>query len=99
MIKDNVFFKVFRFDPDIDKEPYFQKFEVPFIRKDLTVLEGLYYIQQRLDNSLAFRSSCREAICGSCAMHINGKYRLACNTLVSKLKTNTVTIRPDRKSV
>ena len=94
MIKDTVFFKIFRFNPDTDKKPSFQEFEIPFIRKDLTIVEGLYYIQQRLDNSLAFRSSCREAICGSCAMHINGKYRLACKTLVSKLKSNTVTIRP-----
>ena len=87
-------FNVFRFNPDNDKKPHFQEFEIPFIRKDLTVLEGLFHIQQRLDNSLAFRSSCRAAVCGSCAMHINGKYRLACNTLVSKLKSNTVTIRP-----
>jgi len=94
MIKDKVFFNILRFNPDNDKKPYFQKFEIPFIRKDLTVLEGLYYIQQRLDNSLAFRSSCRAAICGSCAMHINGKYSLACNTLVLKLKSDIVTVRP-----
>ncbi|MCF6154684.1 MAG: succinate dehydrogenase iron-sulfur subunit [Candidatus Brocadia sp.] len=94
MKNDKVFFHILRFNPDTDKKPFFQKFEIPFTRKDLTVLEGLNYIQQRLDNSLAFRSSCREAICGSCAMHINGKYRLACNTLVSKLKSNTITIRP-----
>jgi len=94
MVTDKVIFNIFRFNPDNDKKPYFQEFEIPFIRKDLTVLEGLYYIQERLDNSLAFRSSCRAAVCGSCAMHINGKYRLACNTLVSKLKSNTITIRP-----
>lgn len=92
--QETVFFHIFRFHPDNDKKPYLQKFEIPFTRKDLTVLEGLYYIQQRLDDSLAFRSSCRAAICGSCAMHINGKYRLACNTPVSKLETNTITIRP-----
>lgn len=94
MKKDKIVFNILRFDPDNDKKPHFQEFEIPRIRKDLTVLEGLYYIQQRLDNSLAFRSSCRAAVCGSCAMHINGKYRLACNTLVSKLESNTVTIRP-----
>ncbi len=92
--KNEICFKVFRFDPDKDRKPYFQKFQVPFVRKDLTVLEGLFYIQEKLDNSLAFRSSCRTAVCGSCAMHINGGYRLACNTLVSSLKGNKVTIRP-----
>lgn len=94
MRDDKVFFHIFRFNPDTDEKPFFQKFEIPFVRKDLTVLEGLNYIQQRLDDSLAFRSSCREAICGSCAMHINGKYRLACNTLVSGFKSNTITLRP-----
>jgi succinate dehydrogenase / fumarate reductase, iron-sulfur subunit len=92
--KSEICFKVFRFDPNRDRKPYFQKFQVPFVRKDLTVLEGLFYIQEKLDNSLAFRSSCRSAVCGSCAMHINGRYRLACNTLVSSLKGNKVTIRP-----
>lgn len=95
MIKnDTVFFHIFRFNPERDGKPYFQKYEIPCTRKDLTVLEGLFYIQQRLDDSLAFRSSCRAAVCGSCAMHINGKYRLACNTLISHLKSDTVTIRP-----
>ena len=94
MAPDTVFSQVFRFAPDKDKEPYFQKFEVPSVRKDLTILEGLYYIQQQFDDSLAFRSSCREAVCGSCAVHINGKYRLSCKTLVSKLNSDIITIRP-----
>ena len=92
--KETVFFHIFRFHPDQDKKPYFREYEIPFLRKDLTVLEGLFYIQHRLDDSLAFRSSCRAAICGSCAMHINGKYRLACNTPVLKLKTKKITIYP-----
>lgn len=94
MKHDTVFFDIFRFDPDKDKEPYFQKFEIPCVRKDLTILEGLYYIQQQFDDSLAFRSSCREAVCGSCAVYINGKYRLSCKTLVSKLNSDIITIRP-----
>lgn len=94
MTNDTISFNIFRFNPASDKEAYFQKYEIPFTRKDLTVLEGLVYIQQHMDHSLAFRSSCRAAVCGSCAMHINGKYRLACNTLISKLNTMTVTIRP-----
>ncbi|MBI4712481.1 MAG: 2Fe-2S iron-sulfur cluster binding domain-containing protein, partial [Planctomycetes bacterium] len=70
----------------------FDAFQVPE-EKGMTVLDGLYYILENLDDSLAFRSSCRAAVCGSCAMHINGKYRLACNTLVSKL-ASPVVIRP-----
>jgi succinate dehydrogenase / fumarate reductase iron-sulfur subunit len=86
-------FKVFRFDPAKDKASRFDTFEVP-AEKGLTVLESLYYIMENHDGSLAFRSSCRAAVCGSCAMHINGKYRLACNTQVETLKSDTVTVQP-----
>lgn len=87
-----VTFKVFRFEPEKDKQYYFDHFQVPSA-KGMTVLEGLYYILENLDSSLAFRSSCRAAVCGSCAVHINGQYRLACNTLVEKLG-RTIVIRP-----
>jgi succinate dehydrogenase / fumarate reductase iron-sulfur subunit len=89
-----VTFVIQRFDPERDKAPYFKTYSVPWERKDLTVLEGLYYVLENVDGSLAFRASCRGAICGSCAMHINGKHRLACNTLVSRLGSDKVTIRP-----
>jgi succinate dehydrogenase / fumarate reductase iron-sulfur subunit len=86
-------FKLFRFNPTVDKKHRFQEYEVP-TKQGMTVLEGLFYIQQKLDGSIAFRSSCRAGICGSCAMHINGKYRLACETQILLLKSNTITIRP-----
>ncbi|RJP22744.1 MAG: succinate dehydrogenase iron-sulfur subunit [Candidatus Abyssobacteria bacterium SURF_5] len=87
-------FKIFRFDPANDAGPRFDTYTVPAFKKGLTVLESLYYIQDKLDGSLAFRASCREGICGSCAMHINGKYRLACETQVADLKSDSITIRP-----
>jgi len=77
--------RVLRFDPDKDKKPYFQEYQVP-ARGGMTVLEGLFYIQRRLDPSLAFRFSCRGSVCGSCAMNINGRNRLACETQVSSLR-------------
>ena len=86
-------FKVLRYDPERDAEAHFQEYAVPFV-KGQTVLEGLYYILEHLDPTLAFRSSCRAAICGSCAMHINGQYRLACRTQVSALHADVITIRP-----
>lgn len=46
MTNDTISFNIFRFNPASDKEAYFQKYEIPFTRKDLTVLEGLVYIQQ-----------------------------------------------------
>ena len=87
-----VTFKVFRYDPDNGKGPYFQEFQVE-ATKGMTVLEGIYWIMENLDPSLAFRSACRAAICGSDAMHINGKYRLACKTQIEQLSAPVV-LRP-----
>ena len=84
--------KIQRFDPDKDKKPYMESFEVP-VEKGMTVLDALYYIQNHLDGSIAFRSSCRAGVCGSCAMNINGVYRLACETQCSFYKKN-ITIKP-----
>lgn len=89
---DSKIFKIFRFNPQTDKKHRFDTFKVP-CRPGMTVLQALNYIQENLDGSLAYRSSCREGICGSCAMHINGKYRLACETQVSHLGSS-ITIRP-----
>lgn len=90
----DVTFNILRTDPDSGRKPWFQKYSVPDDGTGLTVLDGLNYILENLDGSLAFRSSCRAAVCGSCAMHINGKHRLACNTQVALFKTPEVTIRP-----
>jgi succinate dehydrogenase / fumarate reductase iron-sulfur subunit len=87
-------FKVFRYNPSALVEPHFDSFEVPSSGTGMTVLEGLYYILENLDPSLAFRSACRAAICGSCAMHINGQYRLACRTRVEAFKGRPVVVQP-----
>ncbi|HKJ66517.1 MAG TPA: succinate dehydrogenase iron-sulfur subunit [bacterium] len=85
-------FKVFRFDPEKEKRHRFEEYAVP-VNSGMTVLDGLYYIQEHIDGSLAFRSSCRAGVCGSCAMHINGTYRLACETQVKDLGS-TIKVRP-----
>ncbi len=85
-------FEVFRFNPEHDEDAYFQEYELPEI-KGMTVLEGLYYILENIDPTLAFRSSCRQGVCGSCAMHINGQYRLACETQAAMMGSRII-IRP-----
>jgi len=85
-------FSVFRYDSSSSEGPRFQEYEIPY-SQGLTVLGGLLYIQQRVDGSLAFRYSCRAGVCGSCAMHINGRYRLACETQVADCNMQ-VTVRP-----
>lgn len=88
-----VIFKVQRYNPEKDDKPYFDKFIVPATR-GMTVLDGLLYIKENLDSTLAFRTSCRMAICGSCGMLINNYPHLACHTQIEELHTRILTIRP-----
>jgi succinate dehydrogenase / fumarate reductase iron-sulfur subunit len=92
-IGENAVLEVLRYDPDVDKEPHYETYEVPVVQ-GLTVLECLYYILENYDGSLAFRSSCRAAVCGSCGMKINGNFGLACRTLVENLKGSHITVEP-----
>jgi succinate dehydrogenase iron-sulfur subunit len=88
-------FRIKRQDPRSkkDPEPHWEEFTVPY-EGNLTVLEGLFYIQEHFDGSLSFRYCCRASICGSCAMYINGAYRLACQTNLKHLDARIVTVEP-----
>jgi len=78
--------KVFRYDPEVaaKQEPRFDDFHVPF-EKGMTVLDALIYARDHFDSSLTFRHSCRQAICGSDALFVNGRQRLGCKTQLSDL--------------
>ncbi|SFH27412.1 succinate dehydrogenase / fumarate reductase iron-sulfur subunit [Desulfotomaculum arcticum] len=85
--------KIFRYDPEADAEPRFDEYKVPLI-KNMAVLDVVMHVQNYIDKTLAFRCSCRIGMCGSCAMYINGKPRLACRTQVTSLGTDNITIMP-----
>ncbi|AGK99693.1 succinate dehydrogenase/fumarate reductase iron-sulfur subunit [Desulfoscipio gibsoniae] len=85
--------KIFRYDPEVDAEPRFDTFKVPVI-KNMAVLDVVMHVQNYIDKTLAFRCSCRIGMCGSCAMYINGRPRLACRTQVSSLGSSEITIMP-----
>lgn len=87
--------RVQRFNPDNDKKPHIQEFKVP-LTSDTTILDALHYIKAELDGSLTFRRSCRHAICGSCAMNVNGRNMLVCKTPLTREldKKGRVTIKP-----
>lgn len=86
--------RIFRYDPEKNVEPTYETFTVPY-REGMTVLEALLWVLENKDGSLAFRYSCREAICGSCAMYISGAYSLACKVQVKDaLEGDTVTVSP-----
>jgi len=88
-----VTFELLRYNPETDDAPSMKKYKVPVI-KGMTVLDGLLWIKENVDNSLAFRYSCRMGVCGSCGMFINGLPRLACNNQIMHLKSDVITIKP-----
>jgi succinate dehydrogenase / fumarate reductase iron-sulfur subunit len=85
-------FRFQRYNPGEDKEPYLQECVIPF-NKGMSVLDGLIYIKENVDNTLSFRSSCRMGICGSCGMLINKFPMLACHTPIEELKTDRIEVR------
>lgn len=87
--------RVQRFNPDKDKKPYLDTFQVP-LENDPTLLDALQYIKTRIDGSVTYRKSCRHAICGSCAMNVNGKNILVCHEPLKRHldRGGKVTIRP-----
>ncbi|MFM1989616.1 MAG: hypothetical protein RJA99_2573 [Pseudomonadota bacterium] len=79
-------FSIYRYDPDKDAKPYMQDLTVELLPTDKMLLDALMRIKQVTDDSIAFRRSCREGVCGSDAMNINGKNGLACITNLRDLK-------------
>jgi succinate dehydrogenase / fumarate reductase iron-sulfur subunit len=86
-------FEVFRYDAAGNEPPRFQTYELD-VGCQTSVLEGLLRIQDEQDPSLAFRSSCRGAVCGSCGMSINGRLNLACRVQLQRLAGHRVVLEP-----
>jgi succinate dehydrogenase / fumarate reductase iron-sulfur subunit len=86
--------QVYRYNPDTDAAPYMKSYELDTQGKDLMVLDVLEQLKAQ-DESLAYRRSCREGVCGSDGMNINGKNGLACIKPLSQcVKNNTLILRP-----
>ena len=83
---------IYRYDPDKDAAPYMQDYDVKLEPADLKLLDVLIRLKAQ-DDSFAFRRSCREGVCGSDAMNINGKNGLACLADIHEL-TEPVVLRP-----
>jgi len=79
-------FEVYRWNPDGDAKPTVQTYQVDTNACGPMFLDVLFKIKDEQDSTLSFRRSCREGICGSCAMNINGRNGLACLTKVDKDK-------------
>ncbi len=90
--------KIQRFDPHQDQEPYFKTYEVD-VEPTHRLLDAMMQVKRFQDGSLAFRKSCAHGVCGSDAMRINGKDRLACKTLIRDVvakEGDTVVVEPLR---
>jgi succinate dehydrogenase/fumarate reductase iron-sulfur protein len=72
------------------------RFDVPVPQPSSRVLDALLYVRENLDPSLGFRYSCRAGMCGSCAVVVNGKEALACQTSIGPLATDQVRVAPLR---
>ncbi len=86
-------FEILRYGGSSAAAPQFQTYELA-VDRQMSVLEALWKIQDEQDPSLAFRYSCRGAICGSCGMSINGKLNLACRVQLQALPTERVVLEP-----
>ena len=86
-------FRVYRWSPDDDQNPRVDTYEVDMDNCGPMVLDAVMKIKSDIDPSLTFRRSCREGICGSCAMNINGTNTLACTKPIKDCK-NDVAIYP-----
>ena len=91
--KRTVKFEIYRYDPDTGEAPRMQQLEVELEPTDKMLLDALMRIKSDVDDSLSYRRSCREGVCGSDAMNINGKNGLACITNLRDLK-EPIVLRP-----
>ena len=85
-------FSIYRFNPDQDRKAYMQDYEIALLDSDRMLLDVIIRLKAQ-DETLSFRKSCREGVCGSDAMNINGRNGLACITRIFDLK-EPVVLRP-----
>lgn len=86
---------IYRYNPEVDKKPYMKDYAIAIpVKSDPMLLTLLERLKAEQDPSVSYRRSCREGVCGSDAMNINGANGLACITTLSTLKTDHIVIRP-----
>ena len=87
-------FKIFRYDSKLPEQgPSFSTYHIEVV-PGMSILSALLYIRDEIDGGLSFRCSCRSAVCGSCAMAMNGKIELACRIQVASLGSDVIILEP-----
>jgi succinate dehydrogenase / fumarate reductase iron-sulfur subunit len=87
-------YRIYRWNPDDGQNPRMDTYQVDTKDCGPMILDALIWIKNKVDPSLTFRRSCREGVCGSCAMNIDGTNTLACTRGAFEVKKDTVTIYP-----
>src|SRR3972149_5019230 len=91
-MNEKLIVKVYRFDPEKEKESNYETYEVPF-QHGMRIIDAIEYIQENFDGTLAFRSNCRSGRCGSDAVEVNGIAVLACKHEI-KRQTKEIVVSP-----
>jgi len=94
-MRDRILLQIARYRPEQESEATFDEFEVP-CHKEWAVLDGLNYVKDQIDGTLAYRWSCRMGICGSCGMTVNGEPKLTCATFLNDYAPGPVRVEPLR---
>ena len=81
-------FQVYRYDPDTKENPRIDEYKIDLSKCGPMVLDAIIYIKDKIDSTLTFRRSCREGICGSCSMNIDGTNTLACTKAIEDVKSD-----------
>ncbi|MDY0297376.1 MAG: succinate dehydrogenase iron-sulfur subunit [Acidobacteriota bacterium] len=92
-MNESITVKILRYQPEKDKKPHWRTYHLD-VPGDSTILDVLNEIHWHHDGTLAYRRSCRSAICGSCAMKVNGRNVLACETPMHQFRGKTLKIEP-----
>src|SRR6188768_3221775 len=87
-------YRIYRFDPDTGENPRLDTYWVDMNDCGPMVLDGLIWIKNNVDPTLTFRRSCREGVCGSCAMSIDGQNTLACTRSMHDVKEGAAKVNP-----
>jgi hypothetical protein len=91
-------FQIYRYDPDSGANPRLDTFHVDLDDCGPMVLDALFWIKNNVDSTLTFRRSCREGVCGSCAMNLDGTNWLACTRFISDMGTKATGFNPGRQT-
>jgi len=83
-------YRIYRWNPDDGKNPSIDTYYVDIHDCGPMVLDGLIWIKNHIDPSLTFRRSCREGVCGSCAMNIDGQNTLACTRSMDEVDSGPI---------